>query len=826
MLGKMFIRNFRCCQSSTVARIGFRCYRSSETSTIKTIGSVQEISRRHVQSWFRHRPTFLRPLPSVAVKIGTRMSSSPEGQDMMEVLACNSNQLADDVAAVGNNAAKRQKLVMDYLKVADRESKSVTAEFPDGLDWFNVTEPLTMQASLRGKVVVLDFFTYCCINCMHILPNLKRLEHMYPIEEGLVVVGVHSAKFRNEKDSNNIRAAVERYEISHPVVNDNVAAMWRKLRVQCWPTLMILGPRANPLFVIMGEGSFEDLKLYISSAIRFYREKGELRRDSLPINLSNTAAVASNLKFPGKIACSLPTSAGFHAADSDAEELYAVSDSGNHRILIVQGDGVVRHKIGGKQSGFVDGSFEKARFNAPQGVAFQGCDVVFVADNENHAIRRIDLGTRQVSTVAGNGAQGNDRTGGKSGRDQPLSSPWDVAVYSTRDMDMSFHADDSKAPLKDVLLIAMAGIHQIWAVFLDDTIWWKFKKYPANTCWAIAGSGHEQNRNTSYPHSAAFAQPSGLAINREAKEVYLADSESSAIRKVSLVDGKVMAVAGGDRNPLDLFAFGDIDGKQYAAKFQHPLGVAYNPQDGCVYFADTYNHKIKKIDVTTNCATTCEFRESNGAVKRFKEPAGLCLDRSGRYLYVADTNNHELLVADLSDNTIRTVELQFRVPEEMDSAPDRSVRTLKAERAIQLHPGAACSLRLTFEFHFLGQTTKLTEGAPQHWSLRLPSTEWTSQERTKGTIDPSRERSLQLNITPPEQDPSTNGNGNSESVTIGVDFRLNLCEGDVCFPKEFAVQLDVVYDGAGGSPTVVDRYDAQETYQIYLSRSKLSLKQA
>ncbi|XP_053681337.1 NHL repeat-containing protein 2 [Anopheles nili] len=654
---------------------------------------------------------------------------------------------------------------------------------------------------------------------MHILPNLKRLEHMYPIEEGLTVIGVHSAKFRNEKDSNNIRAAVERYEISHPVVNDNVSAMWRKLRVQCWPTLMILGPRANPLFVIMGEGNFEDLKLYISSAIRFYKDKGEIQRHSLPINLSQTAAMASNMKFPGKIARSV-------TSDGSEDQLYAVSDSGNHRILIIDAAGSVLHKIGGKQSGFVDGNFAKARFNAPQGVAFQGSDVVFVADNENHAIRRIDLKTRSVSTVAGNGTQGNDRTGGKGGREQLLSSPWDVAVYSTRDLDMSFHADDSRAPSKDVLLVAMAGIHQIWAVFLEDTIWWKLKKYSAGTCWAIAGSGHEQNRNTSYPHSAAFAQPSGLAINREAKEMYLADSESSAIRKISLHDGKVMAVAGGDRNPLDLFAFGDVDGKQYAAKFQHPLGVAYNSQDGCVYLADTYNHKIKKIDVSTNSATTCEFREANGAIKRFNEPAGLCFDASGQLLYIADTNNHELLVANLADGSIRPLKLNFRVPEELDSTLDGgkpTTITLKPAHPIKLPSGASSSsLCVTLNLNFLEPTTKLTDGAPQRWSLELPSTEWHCEPKN-GTVDGS---SLELRITSPERviSPSNENGNNDEDDQIMVNFKLNLCEGDICFPKEFSVQLELRYGSVEGFVTG-DHYDAQETYELQLSRAKVQLHQ-
>uniref|UniRef100_A0A182MYG8 Thioredoxin-like fold domain-containing protein n=1 Tax=Anopheles dirus TaxID=7168 RepID=A0A182MYG8_9DIPT len=796
---------------------------------IKTIGAAAAAAVRQANTRYRHHliPRFSHLLhfqtSPFAFKIGSRMSSSPEGQDMMEVLACNSNQLADDLLSVGSNTAKRQKLVMDYLKVADRDGKSVAAEFPDGLDWFNVTEPLTLQGSLRGKIVVLDFFTYCCINCMHILPNLKRLEHIYPIEQGLAVIGVHSAKFKNEKDSNNIRAAVERYEISHPVVNDNVSAMWRKLRVQCWPTLMILGPRANPLFVIMGEGNFEDLKLYVGSAIRFYREKGDIQSHELPINLSCTATLATNMKFPGKVACSQPTTVGGNHGNDGAEQLFAVSDSGNHRILIIDASGAVLHKIGGKESGFVDGNFTKARFNAPQGVAFLGQDVVFVADNENHAIRRIDLKARQVSTIAGNGTQGNDRTGGKSGRDQVLSSPWDVAVYTTRDLDMSFHVDESSAPpSKHVLLIAMAGIHQIWAIFLEDTIWWKFKKYDAGACVAIAGSGHEQNRNTSYPHSAAFAQPSGLAINREAKEVYLADSESSAIRKILLSDGKVMAVAGGDRNPVDLFAFGDVDGKQYAAKFQHPLGVAYNPLDGCVYFADTYNHKVKKIDVTTNCATTCEFREANGSIRCFSEPAGLCLDRTGQLLFIADTNNHELLVANLSDCTIRPVKLNFCVPEELDSVKGMSLR---AARPIQLHRGSApSSVHLTFNLAFPERTTKLTEGAPQRWSLELPSTEWSS-ESTKGSIDAASDHSLNLLINAQlTSSTSPSGNGNEETArTIALNFKLNLCEGDVCFPKEFTVLLDVQYSAAtdDGLPDTV-----QETYVVQLSRTKVALEQA
>lgn len=112
------------------------------------------------------------------------------------------------------------------------------------MDWFNVLEPLSRD-SLGGKVVILDFFTYCCINCMHILPDLKKIEDSYSVEDGLVVIGVHSAKFDNEKDSDNILSAVQRYNITHPVVNDFTQSMWTDLKVVCWPTLIILGKLFN-----------------------------------------------------------------------------------------------------------------------------------------------------------------------------------------------------------------------------------------------------------------------------------------------------------------------------------------------------------------------------------------------------------------------------------------------------------------------------------------------------------------------------------------------------------------------------------------------------
>lgn len=421
------------------------------------------------------------------------------------------------------------------------------------LDWFNVDERLTVNRDLKGKVVILDFFTYCCINCMHILPDLKKLEERHTIENGLVVIGVHSAKFDNEKDSANILSAIQRYNITHPVVNDSMSSLWMDLHIKCWPTLLVLGPRGNPIFVLMGEGHSTRLDKYIKASIQFYQTSGEMKTHSIKLNPAGELLKTSMLKFPGKIA-----TRQLRIASNDdgsgtrfiGSELYAVSDSGNNRILVFQSNGQIVEKIGGNEAGFADGNFKEARFNSPQGVSFYGNDIIYVADTENHAIREINLTTKTVDTIAGHGKQGVDQAGGLIGTSQEISSPWDVVVYRTRDMDMSFHADGEAIPERDIILIAMAGTHQIWAIFKDETIWWKFKKFSEGSVAAIAGNGHEENRNNSYPQNSAFAQPSGLALAPKSKELFIADSESSSVRKLHLPDGKVLAVAGGDRNPL------------------------------------------------------------------------------------------------------------------------------------------------------------------------------------------------------------------------------------------------------------------------------------
>lgn len=676
--------------------------------------------------------SFVKFVRNIFGRRRSRMDEEDQVVDMLELLGLNCTKLRRDLL----ESDESDEVILDYLRNAN-ENNSPIDDFPAGLDWFNVDEPLKLDGNLAGKVVVLDFFTYCCINCQHILPDLARLEEEFPVEKGLVVVGVHSAKFSNEKDSRNILAAAQRHNIAHPVVNDSQFRMWKKLNVHCWPTLLILGPNKKPLFVLMGEGHGVLLQKYVAATLKFYGK--EIKTHSLPIRPSMEMLKGQLLCFPAKVTC-------------NRAGLMAISDSGNHRILMVSQSGNIVEEIGGREAGFKDGSFRECRFNSPQGLCFFGEDdtIIFVADTENHAIRRVNLREKSVETVVGTGKQGNDFQGGKS-KDQPISSPWDVVVHRASDGGQ-------------MVVIAMAGTHQIWSYFLDDCAWWRGKRFERGQCAAIAGNGREENRNNSYPNNAAFAQPSGLAMDTERQEVFLADSESSTVRKICMADGKVLAVVGGDRNPQNLFAFGDVDGKQINAKLQHPLGVCYNPQDKFIYVADTYNHKLKRIDAIVSTVETLDIKERDtGDTFTFNEPGGLCVNETGTTLIVANSNNHTIVLVDLKDLTAKT--MVIRSKDEMD--------VVRSDLTCPTVTGKSNG-SLTFNLEIkLKDGVHFTDEAPQKCVAAVEG----SEEKQEKVVDAKGHVNFEINVPDAE--------GHRKLI---FKIKLSLCENNLCFPKMFTLE--------------------------------------
>ena len=484
-------------------------------------------------------------------------------------------------------------------------------EFPP-LDWLNTDRPLRM-ADLRGKVVVLDFWTYGCINCQHVIPELKRLEAKYASE--LVVIGVHSAKFEHERDTDNIRQIVLRYELEHPVANDRDSVVWDAYAVRAWPTLVVVDPAGRIVGQRSGEGIYETFDEVIGSLVAKFDAQNQIDRTPLGLKLEREAHPETDLSFPGKV-----------LADAPGRRLF-IADSNHNRIVVADLDTYqVQQVIGGLESGFADGDLAAARFYHPQGMALSADGrVLYVADTENHAIRAVDLVEGTVETVAGTGQQTRSYPGGGGpGTAVALNSPWDLER------------------LGGDLYVAMAGSHQLWRMDLSSGI---------IAPWA--GSGREGISGGPLA-TATLAQPSGLATDGE--WIYFADSESSAVRAASLeAGGKVRRIVG-----TGLFDSGDVDGAGDQVRLQHPLGVAYNPVDGLLYVADTYNGKIKTLDPETRRAQMLPGGEEHGwrdgREPLFYEPGGL--DLAEGKLFVADTNNHAVRMVDLATLETSTVVLQ------------------------------------------------------------------------------------------------------------------------------------------------------------------------
>ena len=484
-------------------------------------------------------------------------------------------------------------------------------EFPTGLDWFNVAAPLSLRA-LRGKVVLLDFWTYGCINCLHIIPDLKRLEEKYRAE--LVVVGVHSAKFTNERRGENLRRILVRYDVDHPVVNDERFEIWREYGARAWPTQVLIDPEGYLVGTASGEGNGEAFDRAIAAVIQVFEAQGKIDRTPVTLSPERERLQMGTLAFPGKV-----------LADETSDRLF-IADSNHHRLLICTLDGAVVDAAGSGGFGWTDGAFDDACFYRPQGLALDG-QTLYVADTENHVIRAVDLNARQVATIAGTGRQAAWGGIGGASRETSLSSPWDLQL-ATR-----------------LLFIAMAGLHQVWMLDLDRGL-----------VMSYAGSGREA-RVDGPADEAAFAQPSGLSLHHST--LYVADSESNIIRAIALPPSNdVQTLAGGD-----LFEFGDRDGTGDDVRLQHPLGVAW--AGGAVYIADTYNHKIKRLDPTTRrvltFAGTGEAGLADGAASqaRFYEPGGLSATSTS--LYIADTNNHAIRRVSLADGSTTTLEIRDRV---------------------------------------------------------------------------------------------------------------------------------------------------------------------
>ncbi|MFG2038847.1 NHL domain-containing thioredoxin family protein [Dactylosporangium sp. NPDC048998] len=454
-----------------------------------------------------------------------------------------------------------------------------------GRGWLNTNGENLHLSDLRGKIVLLDFWTFCCINCLHVLDELRPLEQRYA--DVLVTIGVHSPKFEHEKDAGALAAAVERYGVDHPVLDDPELGMWQQYAAKAWPTLTVIDPEGYVVANMAGEGHAEGLARLVEELIRVHEARGTLRRGDSPHAVQNPDLTL--LRFPGK-ALALPDG-HFLVADSTHQSL-AELDADNETLV---------RRIGTGRRGRKDGT--EPEFSEPGGLCLlpphvaevAGYDVV-VADTVNHLLRGLKLATGEVTTVAGSGRQwrGTVDFDAHDSLAVDLSSPWDVAWYDDR------------------VVVAMAGVHQLW--------WFDPVK---RTAGMYAGTTVEALKDGPL-HEVWMAQPSGLSASPDGRRLWIADSESSAVRWIE--DGEMHTAAG-----QGLFDFGHVDGPADQALLQHPLGVLALA-DGSVLVADTYNGAVRRI----------AGGQVSTVVDGLREPSDVVLTAQGD-IVVVESGAHRLV---------------------------------------------------------------------------------------------------------------------------------------------------------------------------------------
>lgn len=554
----------------------------------------------------------------------------------------------DLLSGIANDPTKFDDYAQGYLvKLHERQDaenlKKYTREIYEKilhLQSVQTTPGFQLKDLFHEKILVVYIWTLSDIHSTHMTPKIIGIDKRYSAA-GITVIGVHSPKYEYEKIKGNIRHFIDERSIPFNTLHDHGLQVWKHIGCQIYPTVLVFGPDALPIFIFEGENHVQHTETFLLPILSFYKTSVRASPSGSSVVKNSPEDIELNRQENKPLKLTYPS----HICVTSNGQL-CVSYAGSNQLILCEIDGKVIDVVGNGQSGLVDGEIHQVEFDCPHGLAeYNNC--IYIADTNNHAIRVYDPHSRRVLTLIGTGRIGSDKVGGLKRSQQPIASPWDLCIT------------ESPFDNKMVLLISMAGHHQIWAYAFEETQWWNDIVLQKNSCSAIIGSGVEENRNSAEPMAACFATPRGIcngSMNGE-PVLFIADSNSSSIRVVSLRTGSVNNLVGGDPDPTNLSAFGDLDGSGYNARFQQPIGLAYHYPSSQLYITDTFNNKIKCLDMktlvcssyfVTDTDTKKQRGESNSA--KFNAPHGLAIFE--QYMFVADKNNSHVKRIDLDKRTI------------------------------------------------------------------------------------------------------------------------------------------------------------------------------
>ncbi len=469
-----------------------------------------------------------------------------------------------------------------------------------GVTWLNTAEPWPLTR-LKGKLVLLDFWTSCCVNCIHLLPTLAAVEAAFP--QDLVVIGVHAPKFAAERDPARVTAAIQRHGIRHAVAHDPDLILWDAYAARAWPTLVLVDGAGYVIGASSGEPDRAGLIDRLGQVLMEERAGG--RSQPAPLPTAPAPPEPARFHFPTHLS---PLPGGG----------FVLADSSNHQIVVLRPDGGEAMRVGDGIAGNADGDLLTARFRRPEGVAGDA-SAIWVADTGNHRLARIDRQTGAVETIAGTGARGGLLGAPEFGLEVSLASPAAIT------------------PFGGAVAFANAGTHQLGLYDPAD-----------GTITRLAGSGAEGLRDGIAP-DAVLAQPAAVAAVPDQAMLFFLDSESSSLRALVIRDQPEVATLIG----TGLFDWGAENGTLAEARLQHPLALAFAP--GRLYIADSYNDRIRVLDLQRQTISDLDdgFTCDDPICRPLAEPSGIAVAADGALL-VVDTNHHRILRYDLTTRRYRT----------------------------------------------------------------------------------------------------------------------------------------------------------------------------